>query len=78
VDLVEYAAQFPHFLMRRRRLNESKVVRASDELDFFVFYLHRGLYFDDELAEPDRPDYVGIDSMTDDVDAYYSYLRGRR
>lgn len=79
LDLLDYAAQLPHFLLRRRRINELKVVRAADELDFFVFYLLRGLYFDDMLDDADpRPDFIGIESMTDDVDAYYLARRGMR
>jgi hypothetical protein len=79
LDLLDYAAQLPHFLLRRRRINELKVVRAADELDFFVFYLLHGLYFEDMLANADpRPDFVGIPSMTDDVDAHYFAKRGMR
>jgi hypothetical protein len=79
LDLLDYAAQLPHFLLRRRRINELKVVRAADELDFFVFYLLRGLYFDDMLEDADqRPDFVGISSMTDDVDAFYLARHGLR
>jgi hypothetical protein len=78
LELVEYAAQLPHFLMRRRRVNELKLVRAADELDFLVFYLTSGLFFDDVVAGPDAPDFIGIESMTDDVDAYYFVKQGLR
>lgn len=78
LDLLDYASQLPHFLMRRRLINESKAVRASDELDFFVFYLLRGLYFEDVLAEEDGPDHIFLQSMTDDVDAYYLWKQGHR
>ncbi len=79
LDLLDYAAQLPHFLLRRSRINELKVVRGADELDFFVFYLLHGLYFDDMLEDADpRPDFVGIPSMTDDVDAYYLSKRRMR
>jgi hypothetical protein len=76
-DLVEYAAMLPHYLLRRRRLNELKLLHAADELDLFIFYLEHGLYFD-EMAATERPDAIRIQSMTDDLDAYYMWKRGHR
>ncbi len=78
LDLLEFGAQFPHFLMRRRRINELKRVYTSDELDFFVYYLLRGLYFEETFDASDAPDRVFLQSMTDDVDAYYFWRHGLR
>ena len=76
-ELVEYPAQFVHFLLRRLRLNELKRVVASDELDWFMNYLRDGLYFENEFAEEDAPDRIFLDSYTDEVDAYIFAREGR-
>jgi hypothetical protein len=77
-DLTEYAAMLIHFLRRRARLNVLKRVRASDELDWWIYYLEHGLYFEGEFEQPEAPDIISLGSMTDPVDAYYFYKQGLR
>ena len=77
-DLAEYAAMLIHFLRRRARLNVLKRVRASDELDWWMHYLERGLYFDRNFDGSDAPDVISLMSMTDPIDAYYLWKRGDR
>ncbi|MEZ5060809.1 MAG: hypothetical protein R2700_04720 [Solirubrobacterales bacterium] len=78
VELVEYEAFFVQFLRRRARLNEHRRVIAFDELDWWMHYLTRGLFFDDELAAEGAPDVINLLSFTDDLDAYFLWTRGDR
>lgn len=73
-DLIEYPAQLVHFLRRRARLNQIGGRIASDELDWFMHYLSRNLYF-----EHDDPDlFQQFPSLTDPIDAYYLHRKGLR
>lgn len=60
-----------HYLCRRERLNRWARVHAFEELDWLGHYMHLGLYFDEQLAEPDGPDRLRLQSFTDELDAYY-------
>jgi hypothetical protein len=77
-DLVEYPAELVHFLTRRARLNELQRITAHDELDWWMYYLLRGLYFEDVLDDPEAPDVIQLLSFTDDLDAYFLWKRGDR
>jgi hypothetical protein len=77
-DLTEYPAMLVQFLRRRARLNELRRVHAGDELDWWMHYLERGLYFDDQLEDEEGPDQIRLLSLTDPIDAYYLWLRGDR
>jgi hypothetical protein len=77
-DLTEYPAMLVQFLRRRARLNELRRVHAGDELDWWMHYLERGLYFDDQLEDEGGPDQIRLLSLTDPIDAYYLWLRGDR
>lgn len=77
-DLNEYTAMLIHFLRRRARLNVLRCVHASDELDWWMYYLERGLYFERSLEGPDAPRGISLMSMTDPLDAYYLWCRGDR
>jgi hypothetical protein len=77
-DLTEYPAMLVQFLRRRARLNELRSVHAGDELDWWMYYLERGLYFERELEEAEPPDSIHLLSMTDPLDAYYMWRRGTR
>ncbi len=73
-ELVEFPAQLVHYLLRRDRLHRQGNVMAFEELDFFMYYLRRGLFFDEMKPH----EFVWIESMTDDLDAYYMWLHGER
>lgn len=70
---VEWSAQFVHFLRRRSRLNARGGISATDELDWWMHYLTRGLYFEDEDAAGTR-----LASHTDPLDAWVLYDKGLR
>ena len=72
-DLVEFPAQLLHYLSRRARAHEQGRVGTFEELDFFGYYLKRGLYKDADDTAP-----LWILSMTDDMDAYYLWKTGKR
>ncbi len=78
VDLLQYPGMLPDYLLRRRRLNELKLVHASDELDLFIHYLYYGLIFDEFSDGDEVPDAIFLQSLTDDLDAYYNWLHGVR
>ncbi|MEW6672144.1 MAG: SEC-C metal-binding domain-containing protein [Thermodesulfobacteriota bacterium] len=74
-DLIEFPSQFLHFLQRRIRANDYPQFRAADELDFFMFYINEGLYFEDGVLK-------NINSFTphgytESLDRYYDYIAGR-
>jgi hypothetical protein len=72
-DLVEYPAQLLHYFSRRARAHEQGRFGTFEELDFFGYYLKRGLYKDADDTTP-----MWILSMTDDMDAYYLWKSGER
>jgi hypothetical protein len=73
-DIAARPEQLVHFLRRRARLNQLGGRIASDELDWWMYYLRRNLYFEDDQPET----LTQFPSLTDPIDAYYLYLRGRR
>lgn len=77
-DLSEFPAQLLHYFGRRGDVNLLRTVTATDELDYFMYYLERGLFFDDDLQRDSQPVHLFISSMTDDVDAYYMFSKGIR
>lgn len=72
--LVEWPAQFVHYLRRRSRLNDRGDRLATEELDWWMLYLQTSLYFEHEPAGPARR-YV---SQTDALDAWVLYDQGLR
>jgi hypothetical protein len=77
-DLTEYPAMLVQFLRRRARLNTLRRIHAGDELDWWMHYLERGLYFDRDLEGDGAPDEIRILSLTDPLDAYFLWMRGDR
>jgi hypothetical protein len=78
-ELTEYPALLTCYLRVRREVNERKLVRTADELDLFIHYLMYGLFFDELIEAEDRaPDAIFIQSMTDELDAYFMWKRGIR
>lgn len=73
-EIVVFPAQLIQYLLRRDRLVRQGNVFAHEELDFFMYYLNKGLFFD-----PMKPNkFISLQSMTDDLDAYYMALHGDR
>jgi len=77
-DLVGLPAQLVHYFLRRYEVNRLRLVAAVDELDYLMYYLLRGLYFENMLQGPDAPNGIFIGSLTDEIDAYYYYKHGIR
>jgi hypothetical protein len=77
-ELSERCAQLVHYFVRRDRINRVRRVVAPEELDLFMYYLKKGLYFDDVFEEEDSPTMIEIPAMTDDLDAYYFWKQGAR
>jgi hypothetical protein len=76
-DLVQWPAQFVHFLRRRSRMNEIGRLHAADELDWWMLYLNQGLYFekDKNLRRKQQVRYL---SQTDELDAWVLWNQGIR
>jgi hypothetical protein len=72
--LVEWPAQFVHYLRRRSQLNDRGDRLATEELDWWMLYLQTSLYFEHEPTGPVRR-YV---SQTDALDAWFLYEQGLR
>ena len=73
-ELIEFPSEFFHYLQKRTRLNEFPQFSSSDELEIFMFYLHKGLHFDEEKLGD-----LGLflpTGFTEDLDRYYNYLLG--
>lgn len=70
----QWPIQLIHFLRRRSRLNEIGNQVASDELDWWMHYMLRGLYFE-ELREERRTRHT---SLTDPLDQWFLFERGIR
>jgi hypothetical protein len=69
---IEWPAQLIHFLRRRAQLNTRGRLRASDELDLWMHYLLKGLYFEED------EDFIRLASHTDALDAWVLFDRGLR
>jgi len=74
-ELNETPSIFIHYLKRRTRANDYPQFRSFDELDYYMYYLHEGLYFEDgRLDDKSR---VSLFGYTNSLVNYYEYLAGR-
>jgi len=73
-EIVESPSIFLLYLQRRIRMNDLELLLSSDELDFFMFFLKTGLYFDDIKISNNQK--IGLIGYTDDLDRYYLFLQG--
>jgi hypothetical protein len=73
-DLIEWPAQLLHYLLRRRRVDEQRTTWAMEELDFFMYYLARGLFWEEQSNGAGQPQLVA--SGTDPLDAFLYHQRG--
>jgi hypothetical protein len=72
-----YAPWLPHYITRRTRLLRQGFMISQDELDFFMYYLERGLYFDGVEDFGDATN-VSLGTFTDPLDHYYFWKEGIR
>lgn len=74
-EIVEGPSEFLVYLERRIRANDYPQFGTSDELDFFMYYLRDGLYFEDDRLK--GLDHFGPHGYTEDLDRWYDYQGGR-
>lgn len=55
-------------------MNDLELFMSSDELDYFMFFLKKGLYFEDIILSKKQK--LGVIGLTDELDRYYLYLNG--
>lgn len=77
-ELSDRCSQLIHYFVRRDRINRVRRVVAPEELDLFMYYLKKGLYFDDVFDEDEPPTMIEIPAMTDELDAYIFWKQGAR
>jgi hypothetical protein len=75
VDILDMPSLFLHYLIRRLDLNELRRVQASDELDYLMHYVERGLFFR-EQNQPKETEEVTLSGFTGDLDQYYRRVEG--
>jgi hypothetical protein len=80
-----YQPWLPHYVGRRMRILKQGFFKSVDELDLFVYYLERGLYFESAgdlatvAADVQGEFNIGyLDDMTDVLDRYYWHQREMR
>lgn len=74
-EIIESPSEFLIYLQRRIRANDYPQFHTADELDFFMFFLYEGLYFEDgKLKNVDR---FVPHGYTTDLDRYYYFLAGQ-
>jgi hypothetical protein len=74
-EIVEGPSEFLLYIESRTQWNDSRSLDAHDELDYFMWFLRDGLYFDPNVAS--RLDKQLIASQTEELDRYYDFLAGR-
>jgi len=74
-EILESPSQFLEFLKRRIRANDFPQFNVSDELDFLMFYLREGLYFE-EVNKKENFHFTPH-AYTEPLDRYYDFLAGR-
>jgi hypothetical protein len=74
-ELVESPSEFLVYLKRRIRANDYPQLRLCDELDFFMYYLKDGLYFED--GRLGREGSFGLHAYTERLDRWYDFQAGR-
>ncbi len=55
-------------------MNDLELFMSSDELDYFMFFLKKGLYFED--IKFSKRQKISLFGFTDELDRYYNYLQG--
>jgi hypothetical protein len=75
--LENYGPWLPLYIERRIRVLELAKVRTPDELDLFMYFLKRGLYFEDD-PHHEEYDVIHLGTHTDPLDWYYFRAQGIR
>ncbi|MFB9163569.1 hypothetical protein [Arthrobacter psychrochitiniphilus] len=72
-EVIDRPSEFIHYLLRRREANIAGSFRATEELDYFMMYLTRGLY-----SDSNETGITVLPSLTDELNAWYEFTRGDR
>jgi hypothetical protein len=73
-EIVEMPSEFLVYLQRRLRANDFPQFEVADELDYFMYYLHDGLYFEDGRLKDDGVFHPH--AYTQSLDRYYHHELG--
>ena len=73
-EIIESPSIFLLYLQRRIWMNNLGLITNSDELDYFMFFLRTGLYFEDIFISENQK--ISLFGETDELDRYYFYLQG--
>jgi hypothetical protein len=68
-DLLDNPSDLLHYLHRRQAIIGDWGVMSEDELDYVMYYIREGLWFEDESFGRDRMLQIGI--YTEELDDYY-------
>ena len=71
-ELLSRPAELVHFLSRRRRTARKNSILASDELDYVMHYITKGLYADSPLEATEM-----VMGLNEDLDAWYFHRIGQ-
>ena len=77
-EIVERPSELIHYLLRRRRMDDSHRAWALDELDYFMHYLLFGLWWPDQGDGEPAPPPERLLSHTEELDSWFFYQRGKR
>jgi hypothetical protein len=75
--LETFGPWLPLYIERRTRTLELAKVRTADELDLFMHFLSRGLYFEDDELHKEY-DFIHLGTLTDPLDWHYFKQQGIR
>jgi len=74
-EIIESPSIFLLYLQRRIQMNDLGLITNSDELDYYMFFLKTGLYFEEiNISETQR---LSLFGQTDELDRYYFYIQGK-
>jgi len=76
-QILSSPAQFLHYVLRRRKVEETPFQVHADEMDYLGFYLSHGMRFD--MSDFEGMDDVGLSGFSDDIDrwVYEKFERGQ-
>lgn len=74
-EILETPTEFLLFLQRRIRANDFTQFKSFDELDFLMFFLTEGLFFEDGILG--NLNGMSPWGYTENLDRYYDHLAGR-
>jgi len=74
-EVTESPSEFLVYLRRRIKTNDHPEFHSADELDYFMYYLRDGLYFEDKRLK--GLSIFGLHAYTERLDRWYDFQAGR-